>query len=110
MHFSRNPPGPNTSGIEVFAGSSAAASGALPAAVGSSSIGIYSRATVFAARFTFVPVKSPVELDARLARNPPSLSPNETERPVTIAYPFLLLRQRCARARLGIVTSLFQGI
>src|SRR5712692_4118482 len=110
MHFSRNPPGPNTSGIEGFAGSSAKAFGALPAAVGSSSIGTYSPGAVFAARFTFVPVESPAELDARLARNPPLLSPSETERPVTIAYPFFPLRQRAARGRLATVSLLIHGI
>src|SRR5713101_983882 len=110
MHLSRNPPGPNTSGIEGFAGSSATASGALPAAVGSSSIGTYSRGPVFAARFTFVPVESPAELDARLARNPPLLSPNETARPVTIAYPFSSLLQRPTRRRRDIVSLLIHGI
>src|SRR5216684_2610975 len=91
MHFSRNPPGPNTSCIEGFAESSAGASRAPsrapPVAVWSSSMGTYSRSAVFAARFTFAPVEPPAELDARLARNPPSLSPDEWERPVTITYP-----------------------
>src|SRR6267143_5527854 len=91
MHFSRNPPGPNTSFIEGFADSlaaaSAAPSGVLSAAVGSSSMGTYSRSADFAARFTFAPRVSPAELDARFARNPPLLSPNELERPVTITYP-----------------------
>src|SRR5712692_9808493 len=110
MHFSRNPPGPNTSGMEGFAGSSAAASGALPAAVGSSSKGTYSRGAVFAARFTFVPGESPAELDARLARNPPLLSPNEPQRPVTITYPFPSLLQWPARRRLYIVSLLIHSI
>src|SRR6266705_2347598 len=81
MHFSRNPPGPNTSCIEGFADS-------LAAAVGSSSKGTYPRSAVFAARLTFAPTESTAELDARLARNPPLLSPDASDRPVTITYPF----------------------
>src|SRR2546430_7197284 len=77
MHFSRNPPGPNTSCIEGFADSLAGASavhcGRLPATVGSSSIGTYSRSAVLAARWTFAPEESPAGLDTRFARNPPSL-------------------------------------
>src|SRR5438309_3260590 len=95
MHFSRNPPGPNTSLIEGFADSlasaSAASSGAFPAAVGSSSIGRYSRWAVFAARFTLATGDSPAELDMRLARNPPLFSPAEIKSPVTIAYPSSVL-------------------
>src|SRR5467141_2194549 len=98
MHFSRNPPGPNTSCIEGFADSlaaaSAAPSGALPAAVGSSSIGTCPRSAVIAARLTFAPTESAAELDARFARNPPLLSPIGTERAVTITYPSLPLGQR----------------
>src|SRR2546430_11023512 len=87
MHFSRNPPGPNTSCIEGFADS-------LAAAVGSSSKGTYPPSAVFAALLTFAPTESAAELDARLARNPPFLSPIETEGPVTITYPLPSLRQR----------------
>src|SRR5437762_3982145 len=98
MHFSRNPPGPNTSCIKDFADSLAAAaaapSGLLPAAVGSSSKGTYPPSAVFAALLTFAPTESAAELDARLARNPPFLSPIETEGPVTITYPLPSLRQR----------------
>src|SRR6266852_7372012 len=92
MHFSRNPPGPNTSCIEGFAdsldGLSAAPSAALPPAVGSSSRRTYSPRTVFAARLTFDSGGSPAALDARFARNPPLFSPYETERPATITHPF----------------------
>src|SRR6266478_2802265 len=94
MHFSRNPPGPNTSCIEGFVDSMAAPSGALPAAVGSSSIGTCPRSAVIAARWTFAPTESAAELDARFARNPPLLSPIETERAVTITHPSLPLGQR----------------
>src|SRR5437016_11110651 len=98
MHFSRNPPGPNTSCIEGLAGSragrSAARCGMLLATLGSSSIGTYSRSAVLAARLIFAPEESPAGLDTRFARNPHSLSPNDTERPVTITYPFAPLRHR----------------
>src|SRR5258708_14915713 len=91
MHFSRTPPGPNTSSIEGFAdavaGVPAAPSAAPSATVGSSSNGAYSRWAVFAARLSFAAGGSSVELDMRFARNPPSLSPGKTWRPVTIAYP-----------------------
>src|ERR1700730_13186941 len=90
MHFSRNPPGPNTSRIEGFADTLAAAS----AAVGSSSKGTYPWSAAFAARLTFAPTESAAELDARFTRNPPLLSPIETERAVTITYPSLPLGQR----------------
>src|SRR5947208_14938815 len=57
MHFSRNPPGPNTSCIEGFAGpltgASAAPSGALPATDGSFSMVTYLRWAVFTVRLTF---------------------------------------------------------
>src|SRR5438552_3179070 len=95
MYFSRNPPGPNSSLIEGFAdslaGASAASSGAFRAAVGSSSIGRYSRWAVFAARFTLATGDSPAELDTRLAKNPPLLSSAEIKGPVTIAYPSPML-------------------
>src|SRR6266513_2357436 len=98
MHFSRNPSGPNTSCIKDFADSLAAAaaapSGLLPAAVGSSSKGTCPPSAVFAALLTFAPTESAAELDARFARNPPFLSPIETEGPVTITYPLPSLRQR----------------
>src|SRR2546422_1013137 len=116
MHFSRNPPGPNTSCIERFAdflaAPSAAPSGALSAAVGSSSKGTYPRSAVFAARLTFAPTESTAELDARLARNPPLLSPEASDRPVTITYPFPypLLRQWPAEKPLDLVSLLIQGI
>src|SRR6267154_6393815 len=84
MHFSRNPPGPNTSCIEGFADS-------LPGTVGSSSMGTYSRRAGLAARPTFVPGASPAELDTRLARKPPLLSPVQIKRAVTIAYPSRVL-------------------
>src|ERR1700674_1085059 len=114
MHFSRNPPGPNTSCIEGFADSlaaaSAVASGALPAAVGSSSKGTYPRSAVFAARLTFTPTESAAELDARFARNPPLLSLIKTERSVTITYPLPSLLERPALWRLDVVSLLIQGI
>src|SRR5882724_6876766 len=105
MHFSRNPPGPNTSCIEGFADSAewllAAPSSARSAAVGSSSIGTYSRRTALAPRLAFTSVDSPAELDARFARNPPSPSSIETARPVTITHPFAWFRQRPARGARG---------
>jgi len=73
-------------------------------------MGTYSRSAVFAARFTFAPVEPPAELDARLARNPPSLSPDEWERPVTITYPLPSLCQRPARKLRDIVSLLIQDI
>src|SRR5229473_563189 len=92
MHFSRNPPGPNTSCIDGFADSVAAPwaepSGATPATAGSSSTRKRSPRTVFAARLTFDSGGSPAALDARFARNPPLFSPYETERPATITHPF----------------------
>src|SRR6266851_2341105 len=106
MHFSRNPPGPNTSCIEGFADSVAGVLAAPPATtsatVGSSSRGTYSCWAVFDARLSFATRESPAELDTRFARNPPSLSPRKTWRPVTIAYPSasLLLAPRRHRARL----------
>src|SRR5882762_6647868 len=104
MHFSRNPPGPNTSCIiEGFADS-------LAAAVGSSSMGTYPWSAVFAARLTFVPTESTAELDARFARNPPLLSPDASDRPVTITYPLPSLRQRPTLWRLDLVSLLIQGI
>src|SRR5260370_41717244 len=91
MHLSRNPPGPNTSCIEGFADSVAVAlaapSAALPGTAAPSSMGTYSRAATFARRLTFDSGRSPAGLDARFARNPPFLSQDATERPVTIAYP-----------------------
>src|SRR5260370_37077242 len=117
MHFSRNPPGLNTSCIEGFADSSAGAalapsgaSGGLPATVGSSSMGTYSRSAAFAARFAFAPGESPAELDARFARNPPLLSPHESERPVTITYPLPSLCQRPGRKLRDFVSLLIQDI
>src|ERR1700686_2296814 len=114
MHFSRNPPGPNTSRIEGFADSLAAASagpsGAVPAAMGSSSKGTYPWSAAFAARLTFAPTESAAELDARFARNTPLLSPIETERPVTITYPLPSLRQRPTLRRLDLGSLLIQGI
>src|SRR5229473_7914084 len=103
MHFSRNPPGPNTSCIEGFADSVAGVSAALSATpsvtVGSSSRGTYSCWAAFDARFRFATGASPAELDTRFTRNPPSLSPRKTWRPVTIAYPSasLLLRLLCSK-------------
>jgi len=91
MHFSRNPPGPNTSCIEGFADSavdaSAAPSGGLPPTLGSSSGATVPRWVVLAALLTLASAESPVELDARFARNPPLLSPIESGRPATIAHP-----------------------
>ena len=91
MHFSRNPPGPNTSCIEGFAdsvaGVLAAPSAAPSVTVGSSLRGTYSCSAAFDARFGLATGGSPAELDTRFARNPPSLSPRKTWRPVTIAYP-----------------------
>jgi hypothetical protein len=102
MHFSRNPPGPNTSCIEGFADSVAGVSAALSATpsvtVGSSSKGTYSCWAAFDARLSFATRGSPAELDTRFARNPPSLSPRKTWRPVTIAYPLAsLLLAPCRR-------------
>ncbi len=95
MHFSRNPPGPNTSCIEGFADSVAGVLAALFSApavtVGSSSRGTYSCWAAFDARLSFATGASPAELDMRFARNPPSLSPRKTWRPVTIAYPSVSL-------------------
>jgi hypothetical protein len=72
-------------------------------------MGTYSRSAAFAARFAFAPGESPAELDARFARNPPLLSPHESERPVTITYPLRSLRQP-ARKLLDIVSLLIQDI
>jgi hypothetical protein len=91
MHFSRNPSGPKTSRMEGLGGLSAAgpsdaSSGPVPLAVGSSSIGTYSRSISFAARRMPAPEAVP-ELAARFAKNPPSLLPDSTTRLVTITYP-----------------------
>src|SRR5258708_40007745 len=91
MHASRNLPGRTASSSEgladAVAGVPAAPSAAHSATVGSSTNGAYSRWAVFAARLSFAVGGSSVELDMRFARNPPSLSPGKTWRPVTIAYP-----------------------
>src|SRR5712692_5662025 len=72
MHFSRNPPGPNTSRIEgfsgPFAGPSVAPSGAIPLAPASSSTGTYSRLSVVAEFLFLFSIESVAELDARFAR------------------------------------------
>src|SRR2546422_1833298 len=94
MHFSRNPPGPNPSCIEGFADSAVGLLAAPAATVGSSSRRTYSRWAVLAVRLSFVTGGSPAELDTCFARNPPSFPSWRTWGPVTIAYPFLLLRLR----------------
>src|SRR4029077_70640 len=111
VHFSRNPPGPNTSCIEGFADSVAfpfaVPSGVLWAAVGSSSIGTYSRWAAFATRLTFVPVVSSAELDVRFARFPPSPSLSwGSESLVTITYPFAALRRQGTLRRRDDLTCL----
>src|SRR5438045_223028 len=63
MHFSRNPPGPNTScikgSVDSFAVLSAAPCRATPTPVGSSSNCTYSRSAVFAARLTLAACSGP---------------------------------------------------
>src|SRR6266849_816452 len=114
MHFSRNPPAPTTSCVEGFAESLAAPyaapSCAPPPTVGSSSRRTYSPRTVFAARLTFDSGGSPAALDARFARNPPLLSSDASERPVTITYPFPSLCQRPAPKPQDMLSLLIQGI
>src|SRR5256885_13100096 len=77
MHFSRNPPGPNTScikdSVDSFAVLSEERCRATPTPVGPSSNCPSSRSAVFAARFAFAPGESPAGLNARFARNPPLL-------------------------------------
>src|SRR5881296_2725101 len=72
MHFSRNPPGPNTSCIEGFsgpvAGPSVAPSRAIPLAPRSSSTGIYSRFSAVAEFLFLFSIESVAELDARFTR------------------------------------------
>src|SRR5216683_2230230 len=113
MHFSRNPPGPNTSCIEGFADSGAGVLAAPPATpsatVGSSSRGTYSCWAVFDARLSFATRESPAELDTRFARNPPSLSPRKTWRPVTIAYPSASLLSAPRRHRARLLSLLISG-
>src|SRR6266853_6287312 len=113
MHFSRNPPGPNTSCIEGFdnsvAGTSVAPSVRLLAIVGSSRRGTYSHWAVFDARLTFVTGGSPAELNTRFARNPPSLSPGKPWRPVTIAYPSASLLLAPPRHRARLLSLLISG-
>ena len=113
MHFSRNPPGPNTSCIEGFADSVAGVLAAPPAApsatVGSSSRGTHSCWAAFDDRFNFATGASPAELDTRFARNPPSLSPGKTWRPVTIAYPSASLLLAPPRHRARLLSLLISG-
>src|SRR6266576_2002837 len=100
MHFSRNPPGPNTScikgSVDSFAVLSAAPCRATPTPVGSSSNCTYSRSAVFAARFTFAPGESPAGLNARFARNPPLLPGRTGE----TSYDNISVRSAPSAARL----------
>src|SRR6266446_1193058 len=72
MHFSRNPPGPNTSRIEGLsgpvAGPSVAPSRAIPLAPRSSPTGIYSRFSAVAEFLFLFSIESVAELDARFTR------------------------------------------